>query len=363
MSAELDPALSIGEILMRITAHDTLTVKGSELTNAEVDNNFIILYETIKGIYLGSKLNTYIGATTYPENYIVLENDIAYLSLQDGNIGNTPGISGSELFWGLASIGDVIDFSFGSERTFSLANFESMKTQGLLKTGSFYLVGGFNFEGNINTVLLVQATGYSAVSKFATRDTGDCEILEIDLTDPSSANWKVVRVKYSQEILDLYVSGAYDVTTRTLTIDSSLTHKEKIIISVLDYDAGTTYGLDELAKDPSSGLVFKSLSAGNTGNPLNGSSWDFADVDEDNVGRVLIEIITGVSEVHPTQFEVEGDIAVKFIATPWGVSPEPSTGEIVNDFNSNIILEGIGVLELEVASTGALRKTRGSLLN
>ena len=100
---------------MRITAHDILDVKGTNLANTEVDNNFIVLYETLKGIYLASGVAAYAGGTTYAKNNIVIYDDIVYLSLQNANTDNTPGIVGSETWWGLASIGDMLNVMFNPE--------------------------------------------------------------------------------------------------------------------------------------------------------------------------------------------------------------------------------------------------------
>lgn len=113
MPVELPSTLSIREILMRITSHSDLTTKGSKLSNSEVDNNFIIVYESFKSIYTESGVNIYVASDVYNEDDLVIENDIVYLSLQDSNSGNTPGVGGSELWWGLCSLGDLIKIIYG----------------------------------------------------------------------------------------------------------------------------------------------------------------------------------------------------------------------------------------------------------
>src|SRR3990172_7581026 len=113
MPTELNSALSIREILMRLTSHGDLTTKGSDLANTEVDNNFIIIYETIKSIYTGTGVPAYGASITYSQDDIVIESDIVYLSLQNANTGNTPGVGGSETFWGLCSVGDMLKILFG----------------------------------------------------------------------------------------------------------------------------------------------------------------------------------------------------------------------------------------------------------
>jgi len=112
MPTELPAALSIRKILMRIAANADLVTKGTELSNAEVDNNFIIIYETLKDIYLKADVDPYVAGNTYAKDDIVVNANIVHLSLVDGNQGFTPGAGGSEANWGLCSLGDLIKVAY-----------------------------------------------------------------------------------------------------------------------------------------------------------------------------------------------------------------------------------------------------------
>lgn len=363
MPTELDPSLALTQLLMRITAHGDLETKGADLTNVEVDNNFILIYEALKSIFNSSEVPPYVGGSTYQTNELVVYDEVAYFSLDDDNTGHTPGAEGSELFWGLCSLGDFVNLVFGSARTFTRQQFASKKTQGLLRAGSYYLVTGFLYNENPATTILVQANSFSTINDRASIVNSEgASIVEVDFTDADSDEWFVTVERYGEIELNVSDPAVYVYGTKALIIPTAYVHKEKIVITGDDYDELTEYDEDAIVKDPATGKFWVSLADANTGEPLDDTAspqmWALADYTEDGEGRLLVEQIQNMSSTHQTSFEVADDEAVQVMATIPGAA-----NYILLNSNADVVIEGYGVLVLDTCGVNIRRQRGGSLLN
>ena len=101
---------NIRDILLRVTTHAVLDTKGSNLTNVEMDDNIIALYEWMAYTLIPRNYNDYDPTKEYDENDYSVEDNILYISLQDTNQGNLP--SSSPSYWEEVEISDLVDLIY-----------------------------------------------------------------------------------------------------------------------------------------------------------------------------------------------------------------------------------------------------------
>lgn len=101
--------MALEDILLRITAHSPMIApKGSDLTYAELDNNFIILYDWIKAMGAGGNLSPYNAGTTYentPPTYVSYSGNIWQFINGTPTSGITPGTNPA--YWEQVTIGSL----------------------------------------------------------------------------------------------------------------------------------------------------------------------------------------------------------------------------------------------------------------
>lgn len=95
---------TIADILLRVTSHGVLSTKGSDLTYAEGDSNFIIIYEALAAMNNGAGLAPFNPLTEYTGTVYVSYSGNIYVHVSGTpTTGVTPGTDPS--VWQLSSIG------------------------------------------------------------------------------------------------------------------------------------------------------------------------------------------------------------------------------------------------------------------
>lgn len=101
--------MALEDILLRLTAHSPMIApKGSDLTYAELDNNFIILYDWIKAMGSGGNLSPYNAGTSYantPPTYVSYSGNIWHYINGTPASGITPGTD--PLYWEQVTLGSL----------------------------------------------------------------------------------------------------------------------------------------------------------------------------------------------------------------------------------------------------------------
>jgi len=95
--------MALDDIILRSSTNAPLVTKGSELTYAELDGNFIELYEYLTNMNAGSALSPWSIATTYTGTNYVSYNGNIYKQIASPSLGQVPDLNPA--VWELSSVG------------------------------------------------------------------------------------------------------------------------------------------------------------------------------------------------------------------------------------------------------------------
>lgn len=96
--------MALQDLILRSEAHPPLTTKGSELTYAELDGNFIELYDYLSAMNSGSEIAPYDNGATYTGTDYVSYNGNIYVHISPtSTTGVFPDTDPTK--WQLTSIG------------------------------------------------------------------------------------------------------------------------------------------------------------------------------------------------------------------------------------------------------------------
>lgn len=95
--------MALDDIILRSSSNAPLVTKGSELTYAELDGNFIELYEYLTNMNAGSALAPWSVATTYTGTNYVSYNGNIYQQISSPSLGQVPDLNPT--VWQLSSVG------------------------------------------------------------------------------------------------------------------------------------------------------------------------------------------------------------------------------------------------------------------
>jgi hypothetical protein len=121
----------INDILLRYSSHSGLSTKGSEITFAEEDNNFIVIYEALKALNNGAGLTPYNAGTTYTGTQYVSYGGNIYVHIAPTSIGQTPSTSPS--VWQITTIGQLAHVQ-GTDMTIGTGSAYALTVQQIFET-------------------------------------------------------------------------------------------------------------------------------------------------------------------------------------------------------------------------------------
>lgn len=158
--------MALQDLILRSESHSPLTTKGSELTYAELDGNFIELYDYLSAMNSGSGIAPYDNGTTYSGTEYVSYNGNIYVHI---SATSTTGVlPDSDITkWALTSIGalahqqnkdsylafgsasqvsavDLYDILNNQTINITYANFLTAKNSGTLKPNRLYCITNTN---------------------------------------------------------------------------------------------------------------------------------------------------------------------------------------------------------------------------
>lgn len=158
--------MALQDLILRSESHSPLTTKGSELTYAELDGNFIELYDYLSAMNSGSGIAPYDNGTTYSGTEYVSYNGNIYVHI---SATSTTGVlPDSDITkWALTSIGalahqqnkdsylafgsasqvsavDLYDILNNQTINITYANFLTAKNGALLKPNRLYCITNVN---------------------------------------------------------------------------------------------------------------------------------------------------------------------------------------------------------------------------
>ena len=158
--------MAIQDLILRSESHPPLTTKGSELTYAELDGNFIELYDYLSGMNSASGIAPYDNLVTYSgTEYVSFDGNIYVHISATSTTGVFPDTDATK--WELTSIGalahqqntdsylaygsasevsavDLSDIINNQIINITFANFNTAKSNGTLKVNRLYCITNAN---------------------------------------------------------------------------------------------------------------------------------------------------------------------------------------------------------------------------
>lgn len=158
--------MALNDLILRSESHSPLTTKGSELTYAELDGNFINLYDYLIAMNSGSSIAPYDNSATYTGTEYVSYNGNIYVHISaTSTTGVLPDTDPTK--WELSSIGalahqqntdtylaqgsatevsasDLYDILNNQVINITYTNFITAKNSALLKTNRLYCITNAN---------------------------------------------------------------------------------------------------------------------------------------------------------------------------------------------------------------------------
>lgn len=347
--------MAIDDMILREVEHPPLTTKGSELTWAELDQNWIELFDELAGIRNAAGVQAWNEFFSYYTGEFVTYDSKLYIALQGteptDNEGNLPDEEDS-LFWQLASAGQLLSSASNEPvKSYTGVQLAQMKQEGRLIPGGRYKCSDFVFEDVPGGIILTACTSSSFYLRVVT--TVEDRIMNVDTSDSDSDNWVASFVQNFPVDLNLSNGAVYNPTTKALTIATAKRYGETFNLIVDPWEELVSYEIDDIVEVDD--LVYICLVANDGVEP--GTSPSYWELLHDD-GIPQIETINDISSTHYSNFEVE-TISALLIATPTATAV---AGDIILNQNTNVLLTGYGVLQLK--DTGGInRQTGGALLN